>query len=142
MQVLINLLQFSELETRLETRTTELISCKEEIASLKVRVFPEKCLFKATDSDLNSVFSNKNFETADEIFPYYFNTTIWIDEIFVSLHFLVQNSQSEENEELKRLRADRSRLEDRVLEKERSLKLHQQRLNDMKKTLQKEMVIY
>ena len=59
MQVLINLLQFSELETRLETRTTELISCKEEIASLKVSVFPEKCLFKATDSDSNSVFQIK-----------------------------------------------------------------------------------
>ena len=31
-------LKVSELETRLENRTTELISCKEEIASLKVRI--------------------------------------------------------------------------------------------------------
>ena len=69
MQVLINLLQFSELETRLETRTTELISCKEEIASLKVSVFPEKCLFKATDSDLNLIFQTKILKRPMRSFP-------------------------------------------------------------------------
>lgn len=51
-----------------------------------------------------------------------------------------QNNQADESEEVKSLKIERSRLEDRLLEKDRSLKLSQQRLVDVKKALQKELV--
>nr|CAB3250165.1 golgin subfamily A member 1-like [Phallusia mammillata] len=51
----------------------------------------------------------------------------------------LKNNQAEEGEEVKMLRIEKSTLEDRVLEKDRSLKLNQQRLVDLKKALQKEL---
>nr|XP_002125266.3 golgin subfamily A member 1-like [Ciona intestinalis] len=51
----------------------------------------------------------------------------------------LKNNQVEGGEEVDLLRADHARLQERLTERERQLKLTQQRLNDVKKTLQKEL---
>uniref|UniRef100_H2Z6M5 GRIP domain-containing protein n=1 Tax=Ciona savignyi TaxID=51511 RepID=H2Z6M5_CIOSA len=51
----------------------------------------------------------------------------------------LKNNKSVEGEEVEMMRADNARLHERLVERERSLKLTQQRLHDVKKSLQKEL---
>nr|XP_039270473.1 golgin subfamily A member 1-like [Styela clava] len=51
----------------------------------------------------------------------------------------LRNNHAEETEEVSTLRSERNKFEEKVAEKERFIKLQQQRLNDLKKALNKEL---